>query len=270
MKLNAFLLSLVIFFFSTPAFPQNSPYELEHDLVVDGVITGTGLLVGILLETAFKNALASQTCKWCSPPGIDVSVRKNVKWDNVKTARVISDTVATTELVSIFSFMAFVAIQSGHLEFLVQDLLLITESVVITMLITSIIKTTVGRQRPFAHFEGDRIRELDSNLSFFSGHSSSTSSIAAAASTLAFLRGYDEAPWILALGGTLSLATAYLRVAGDAHYLTDILPGLLIGTGLGIGIPLLFHGRKKDSDLPKQQSQSLSLGLSSVNYRLTF
>jgi membrane-associated phospholipid phosphatase len=39
---------------------------------------------------------------------------------------------------------------------------------------------------------------------------------------------------------------AALRVAGDMHYLSDVLTGALIGTAAGLGIPLLHHYRASD------------------------
>jgi membrane-associated phospholipid phosphatase len=32
-------------------------------------------------------------------------------------------------------------------------------------------------------------------------------------------------------------------MAGDAHWLTDVLAGAVVGTAVGIGVPRLAHGR---------------------------
>jgi membrane-associated phospholipid phosphatase len=34
-------------------------------------------------------------------------------------------------------------------------------------------------------------------------------------------------------------ATGYLRIAADRHYATDVLAGAAVGTGVGLGWPLL-------------------------------
>jgi membrane-associated phospholipid phosphatase len=39
----------------------------------------------------------------------------------------------------------------------------------------------------------------------------------------------------------------YFRIAADRHYLTDVLTGALLGTGMGILLPWLFHGRKRST-----------------------
>lgn len=39
-------------------------------------------------------------------------------------------------------------------------------------------------------------------------------------------------------------AIATLRMAGDMHYLSDVVTGALVGTAVGLGIPLLHHYRR--------------------------
>jgi membrane-associated phospholipid phosphatase len=81
----------------------------------------------------------------------------------------------------------------------------------------------------------------DTLVSFPSGHTSTTFAIAASAGTIATMRGYRVAPLIWIAGGLLGATTAYLRMAADRHYFTDTLAGAALGTGVGIGMPLLFH-----------------------------
>ncbi len=41
----------------------------------------------------------------------------------------------------------------------------------------------------------------------------------------------------------LAVSVPYFRMAADRHYLTDVLVGAAVGTAVGIGVPLAFHGR---------------------------
>ncbi len=262
-----FFSALTIFCFSTNAFSQDSePYELEHDLILDGVIAGAGVGFVALAEFILKEPFAHETCVWCNPPGFDHSIRDSWKWSSAQTPILISDITQATHFVGTYSFMAFVGYQSGRSDFIAQDLILITESIATTLVLTNIIKWMVGRERPSVHYESDGLSARENNLSFFSGHSALAASLTAASTTLAYLRGYDEAPWLLGIGGTIALATAYLRVAGDAHYFSDVVTGLIFGGGLGVAIPLLFHGRKTEA----QTSPAISIGPSSVNFVLDF
>ena len=49
---------------------------------------------------------------------------------------------------------------------------------------------------------------------------------------------------------TLASAVGYLRIAGDMHYLTDVLAGAAIGTAVGVAMPLALHGREDGGRTP--------------------
>jgi membrane-associated phospholipid phosphatase len=55
------------------------------------------------------------------------------------------------------------------------------------------------------------------------------------------MRGYRWAPVIYVAGGLIGAATAYLRIAADQHYLTDVVTGAVLGSAVGAGVPYLFH-----------------------------
>ena len=131
------------------------------------------------------------------------------------------------------------------------DALLVAEAAGIAMDVNQLVKFLAGRQRPFVHYgnyaEANRKPDPDDNLSFFSGHSTFTFAVAAAAGTVSTMRGYESAPWVWGVGLTLATATGYLRIAGDKHYLTDVLVGAGTGLAAGIAIPRLLHPRKEGS-----------------------
>jgi membrane-associated phospholipid phosphatase len=43
---------------------------------------------------------------------------------------------------------------------------------------------------------------------------------------------------------TLASGVGYLRVAGEAHWLTDVLAGAAMGGGVGFAVPWLLHRRR--------------------------
>jgi membrane-associated phospholipid phosphatase len=129
------------------------------------------------------------------------------------------------------------------------DLLIVAEAATLAANLNQLVKYTVGRQRPFVHYrnypEPDRAPDPDDNVSFYSGHASLTFSLATAAGTVSSMRGYKSAPWVWGIGLGLASTVAYLRVAGDKHYLTDVLVGAAAGSALGIAIPRWLHGREE-------------------------
>ena len=147
---------------------------------------------------------------------------------------------------------AGLAYASGDVRTAGVDSLLILESVAISSALTQLTKFSVGRERPFVHALPDGEKGLtehpaDNNLSFFSGHTSLAFSIAVSASTTMTLRGYDLAwlSWATLLPGAVTVA--YLRMAGDRHYLSDVVLGALVGGGVGFLIPWLHQPRSGSS-----------------------
>jgi membrane-associated phospholipid phosphatase len=58
------------------------------------------------------------------------------------------------------------------------------------------------------------------------------------------MRGYKVAPYIWGIGLPLAATTAYLRIAADKHYTTDVIAGSLIGATAGLLIPRLTLTKK--------------------------
>jgi membrane-associated phospholipid phosphatase len=81
----------------------------------------------------------------------------------------------------------------------------------------------------------------DEDLSFYSGHTSESVSLAVAAGTVASIRHYRLAPLVWATSLPLALATGYLRIGADRHYFTDVLTGALVGAAIGFLVPYVFH-----------------------------
>lgn len=94
--------------------------------------------------------------------------------------------------------------------------------------ITMLMKNTIQRQRPFVTW-GDKImlqgNTSPTDYSFPSGHTSTAFAVATSVS-LAYPKWYVIAPSF-----AFASATAYSRMYRGAHYPTDVLCGIVLGSG---------------------------------------
>lgn len=201
----------------------------------------TGDITHTLIAEPFEGSFAPDECRWCDPPKLDRIARKHLVWNDREQARTLSD--ATAYFATPTAAGALLLIAAGEQgpqrwRRFADDVLPIYEAYVYTGLITQLVKISVGRERPDVHFDGGE-RNAESNLSFYSGHTSIAFSIAVASGMTAHRRGYKLEPVIWAVGVSLASATAYFRVAGDRHYLSDVVSGAVAGAAGGYLIPRL-------------------------------
>ena len=220
--------------------------------------TGAGFLA---LETLGAVAIAAtysiaagetpQSCHWCNPTGFDESLRDALVFDKDarKPAATVSHVLSLGVLpIGSFTSLLLPALSEGKGSYALQDGWIMLNTFVLTLGIADGTKKLTGRKRPAFFYGEERDSEWDTNVSeanrsFFSADTAWAFSFAASASTLAFLRGNRLAPFVAAGGGALALGTGVLRVSADVHWATDVLAGALVGTGLGVAVPLLLHRR---------------------------
>lgn len=124
------------------------------------------------------------------------------------------------------------------------DLLCIDEAVMYAGAVSQAVKLLLRRQRPFARFSPLGSTEPakqpdDDNLSFFSSHTSTATALATV--TFWLLRRRKVRSPLVPLLGLGALATGYLRIASDRHYLSDVLVGAAVGATVGTAVPALLH-----------------------------
>ena len=95
-------------------------------------------------------------------------------------------------------------------------------------IITNIVKMTVKRQRPDSFYK-TRADAEDSFRSFFSGHTSTTFALGTSNAIMLSEAYPDKRNLIWFANLSLATATGYLRIAGDKHYLSDVLCGGIVG-----------------------------------------
>ncbi len=203
-----------------------------------GLTLGAASLT-IASGTVLRPYLAPTECRWCSVPGVDASVRNALVWSNPDRANMLSN-VTGHALVPVASIglLALGSISAAGADNLFDDLLPVVESVALTQLAVQGFKFGFGRERPFAHY-GGAAEGSDTNMSFVSGHSALVFSLVTSAGMVAHERGYKIEPYIWGIGLPLAATTAYLRIAADKHYMTDVIAGSLIGAAAGLLVPKL-------------------------------
>jgi membrane-associated phospholipid phosphatase len=244
--LRAAVVSLVLGV-CAPAAADPADGDLPYNPTIELPLTAAGIVAYILSDTVFKAELAPETCRWCAPGGLDDAVRDALVWDDPHAAAVASNWTGHAGVpIVVLGAMAFERHGGARMRGLVVDSLVIIEAVTIASDLNQIVKMAVGRERPFVHAlpEGDKPstdNPPDNNLSFYSGHTTWTFAFATAAGTIASRRGYRSAPVVWGAGLALAATTGYLRIAGDKHYLTDVLTGAATGAAIGWAVPALLH-----------------------------
>jgi hypothetical protein len=227
-------------------------HSLRWEPALDASVTAGGAVAWIASE-AFKGELAPSRCRWCNVDTLDARVRQALVWHATESADTLSNLLgfAVMPLVSV-GLDAIAADHDGALGDTPEDGLLIGEAAVITADVDQLTKLFLGRERPFVHMLAPAEKRrtphpADNNLSFFSGHASEAFALAAASGTIGVLRGYRWAPLEWSVGCAVAATTAYLRIAADRHWLTDVLVGMALGAGIGFAVPYFFHSAQDDS-----------------------
>jgi membrane-associated phospholipid phosphatase len=225
-----------------PARGAEPPIPLQYNLALDIAITGA-LGASIVLLAVYQPELLPESCRWCTPPGIDVDVRNALVWkDGARTADMLSTVALAAIPASAMTYLLLSANRRGDVNAGLVDSLLVTEATAAALLVNQVVKLLVGRKRPHVFFKNDvGYAESEDNLSFYGGHTSFAFSVTAATVTVAAMRGYAGVGIVAGVGFTLSAAVGYLRIAADQHFLTDILVGAAMGGLVGWAVPRIFH-----------------------------
>ncbi len=137
------------------------------------------------------------------------------------------------------------------LEGFAQDALILTEAVAVNLTVCTLTKFMVRRPRPYMYQTGFDSTATEDSLSFFSGHTSLSFTMATAYSYLFSQRHPDS--WAVVpvwLGShALAASTAFLRVEAGKHFWSDVLVGAAVGSAIGFAVPYL-HTRDPDDSEP--------------------
>lgn len=140
------------------------------------------------------------------------------------------------------------------------------EAFLLTFGVTQITKNTVERYRPFT-YNPDVPLEMKlgsgSRVSFFSGHTSVTTSMSFfAAKVITDLRPDLKNKWLVwTIGASAPALIGYLRYEAGKHFLTDVITGYAVGAVIGYLVPA--------AHLNKNVNVGISFA-GALDFRLTF
>lgn len=207
-------------------------------------------VVGVFVALSVAAGDPATACGWCETNRFDVAARALLVRRDPRDAAVASH-VLSIIVAPLLAFGAVVvpAIAGRRHRHALQDSAIVLNAFLLVTGLADGVKKLTDRQRPgFLYGRASEI-EADSApierfLSFFSGDTAWAFVLAAAAATLAHLRGYAFARRLALIGAALGVVTALLRVAADMHWATDVLAGAVVGTAVGVGLPWLLHPRE--------------------------
>ena len=235
-----------------PLAPVTSePLRQPVNLRTHGAIFAAGAAT-IATVGALQSQLAPASCRWCdlhddgtdALNGLDRAVRDALLWQHPDTASTVSDALAFGVVpASVLGISAWAAHAEGQGDDIKVDMLVIGETVVLAANAAALLKYATARQRPYAHARalGEPVTVApgsSDNLSFSSGHVAFAFAMTVSAAEVATLRGRRRAAgWIWGVGLPAAAAVGYFRIAGDRHYLTDVLASAGIGAAIGYFLP---------------------------------
>ena len=237
--MRARIVMIAIVMAATPA--RADHWYDDHRRVAHVAVTATVGLAYLASETVLKSHLASTNCRWCNPDGLDVDVRNALLWSNTVRATNLSNFTGYVAApgFSLGLTIAGTVTRGGALPAVLDDVLPVIDSALAAEVLVQTTKFAVARQRPGVHFGLPAPPQLEDNVSFFSAHSASTFAFATGAAMIARHHHSWAEPYLWTIGYTLAATTAYLRIAADKHYFTDVITGTVVGIGAGLAIPIV-------------------------------
>jgi len=229
--------------FAEPARAQ-SPSTYEIDLRIDLPVVGLASAGALLF---FVEVPPPPCLRGCPTSAIN-ALDRPLAGSYSPTAHTIADfTVLGALLVPPLLDLAITGANVAWLE----DTFVFAEAILVTQAITQLTKFAVHRTAPFVYGDeapDDERTGADASRSFFSGHTATAFSAAATFATTFWL-AHPRSRWrwvVAAAGVVLGTAVALLKVEAGYHFWTDVLAGALVGTSIGVLVPVL-HARASPS-----------------------
>ncbi len=243
-KLRAFVLAVLAAGAATPTSAQQipAPPAVRYEIRAwpDAAIAVAGL-VASLVPLALNDSVATPCpCDAGGLPGMD---RGTVGPLSPTPARWSDATLLATVGLGGAGLLLGRSGEPG--EVATEDLVVYGEALLVTAGLTQVMKTVIGRPRPYVYAAGPTgLVSRDDVASFPSGHASTA--FAAAAAYWSIQQRHGQAgrhvPMIVGLF-SLATATAILRVDAHKHFPTDVIAGAVIGTTVGLALPRIHAVR---------------------------
>ncbi len=239
--------SMVLLVLMGLAYPPAAEARDGHPLQrTDPLFLGVEAGMSAALFGATYLIPAPDACRWCGTNPFDRGLRSAFLASSPRIAGLASDVMAFGITTATGLTGVMVPAFLGHRKWdALENVIIAMDATLVTLAINRGVKVSVARRRPaFVYGDGDGMPASEENVSFFSGHTALAFSVAASTTTVAFLRGYKIAPYLAAGTGGMALTAGILRISADAHWGSDVLVGMCVGTAIGVLAPLLLHARK--------------------------
>jgi membrane-associated phospholipid phosphatase len=220
----------------SPAEPTRPAFQLYAE--TDLPILGVGLVFVSARLTRVQKAFCAPLC---DPNDLNSLDRSTAGW--------WSPAWSTATDIGLYAIAAgavtTLALDEGVLNTL-NDSVVIAESGLAGMAVSSLLTLATNRPRPFLYGEKAPLADRNSpNGSFSYSSSHATVSFAIATSTfVALKRLHPKSPWpflALGLGGGAAAFVATGRVMAGMHFISDAVGGAIVGSSMGILVPAM-HG----------------------------
>lgn len=240
MKLQLVIVFLIVSFFGKAQSPYTMSYKVDAPIISVGV---GSLITGFVLERKMKPLSLNdiQNLDRMNISAFDRSAAYN--WN--KKAAHGSDALMYMSGTLPLLFLAGERSRKdfGKVAAISAEVFLLNTG------LTYLTKTLVKRTRPYAYnpnVPNSAKLKTDARHSFFSGHTSTVSSM-----TFSFAMMHTHyypnsrvKPLVWFAAAVLPMIQGILRVRAGKHYWTDILVGYGAGASIGVGVPLLHKIRK--------------------------
>jgi len=231
---------------------SRSSARLHYSWAVDAPVLA-GSVAALVLGNAISTATVPVPPGGLDPAGIHWQIDRNSLHDIDETAATRSNTLLKVSLVLPVALGLATAAPGNHWRAAGDRAALWAESAGVTQGLTTLLKNSVSRPRPFTYQDeaqrpDDSIYDVEDDRAFRSmpsGHAST----AWCGAALLWMDPWLEAPdatWkrraaVSFAGATIAMATGALRVEAGQHFPTDVAAGAAIGAASGTLVPLL-HG----------------------------
>ncbi len=242
-----------------------SPYELSLKKEISFFSVGLGVqLAGLSLHKKVA-PLTVEDLEFLNPASVRAFDRSTIGNYSLR-AQKTSDIFLYSSVAFPLLFLADKNMRKDYLKIgsMAAEALLLNGG------ITTLIKSSVKRTRPYVYdplIPIEKKLSTSARMSFFSGHTSTVATMSFFSAKV-FADYHPDSKWkpvVWTVATVLPATTAYLRYKGGKHFPTDVIVGYGVGAAIGILVPHLHRSKDKQFKLtPMVTGDAFGLSLNGV------
>ena len=253
----------------SPLTPRDSPFAV--DLTIDLPVFA-GALSASVIPSLIDAELATPHCDPCDPSNVNGLDRGVIGNDN-RSADDVSD-IFQFVIPTLAAVGSLLHIKHGWRAVL-EDLLIIGESVALAGATRQLTALAIRRPRPFMYVPGLRPEsrgKANAAGAFFSGHAAVVFAASLSFTYLHTARNpHMKHKWLWWLGSiAVAAPVPFMRVASGKHFWTDVMAGTAVGTVFGLLVPAIHLATKRSSSETSMFTMSVAPVGNGLGMRGTF